>query len=668
MSNTITAYFKGRVGVCESLYQYDYGMVLVLDGIELDPAFEAYYETSNSEEAIPVIGQNNRVAVPNDCLSRSGKVTLHIPVHEGQNDSEVEYIVSFKVIGRARPVDDGDTSQLKTAISQAIALLQHPNAVLDKKLNNLNSRKVNKPVDDSNLPYNGQPGQMLRTKGDGTTEWVDVGLPTNDQTAEAVAAWLNEHPEATSSVQDGSLTETKFSDELRLKTLNDYVTPEMYGAKGDGVTDDIESIRSAIASGKPVYFGKSYYISEPITLTNGATLIGGETYGYKINIKTSTGAFILNDDVRAVTIKGLHFEAQEDDETFFDFTANSARHIHMDGIRVDGYSTGINVKGTMWDCSFKNMRFESSVTSTDFYVETGHNCFNNLFESVYFGNGGIIEVNNYSGTFINCNFGLFQDNQVRFTGKTNILFISCNFECEQFLTNAIPVRFGTGRFTIEGCSFVENGDSSSAMIRTSSSTWLLKITNSIISNKSNANEMGILPTNYIEAAFPGSIQVDDHGISSVEYSGAYKPFSPVYPFGIPKSSDSRAYPRSTMRFNPELNEIQYTPDGTNWIDALGNTENDSTVIGLPNGWYLEFGQVTVNGSGVSTIQYARQRDGYVFVSIPETEETTDIISRIDVNDRAGTYCVVRHLMYNRNDHTWEPNNKSFKYYWAKISR
>lgn len=123
MSNTITAYFKGRVGVCESVYQYDTGMVLVLDGIDLGEAFVAYFDVSGAEDAIPAIGQEDRVAIPNSCLTTSGNVTVHIPINEGENDSEVEYVVTFRVIGRARPVDDV-TSADQSVIAQAIALVR----------------------------------------------------------------------------------------------------------------------------------------------------------------------------------------------------------------------------------------------------------------------------------------------------------------------------------------------------------------------------------------------------------------------------------------------------------------------------------------------------------------------------------------------------------------
>lgn len=73
------------------------------------------------------------------------------------------------------------------------------------------------------------------------------------------------------TVQDGSLTESKFSDALKMSAINDYVTPEMFGAVGDGVTDDTQAIQDAIDTGKNVYFGNKAYGTSGITISNYAT-------------------------------------------------------------------------------------------------------------------------------------------------------------------------------------------------------------------------------------------------------------------------------------------------------------------------------------------------------------------------------------------------------------
>lgn len=87
--------------------------------------------------------------------------------------------------------------------------------------------------DKVDLPSNGYgtSGKVLRSTGTGT-EWTTVGQPTDAQTAEAVTDWLNEHPEATTSVQDDSITESKLH-------LNSVTTPKIQdGAVTDNKTAD----------------------------------------------------------------------------------------------------------------------------------------------------------------------------------------------------------------------------------------------------------------------------------------------------------------------------------------------------------------------------------------------------------------------------------------------
>lgn len=127
--------------------------------------------------------------------------------------------------------------------------------------------KTNIPLDDNGLPDNGNDGQLLRSKGNGLTEWSNVGQPTDEQTAQAVSDWLDAHPEATTTVQDGSLTLPKFKPgELP------FVTPEQYGAIGDGVTDDTQAWQDAVDSGFNVIATKSVYKCGQINVTENITI------------------------------------------------------------------------------------------------------------------------------------------------------------------------------------------------------------------------------------------------------------------------------------------------------------------------------------------------------------------------------------------------------------
>ena len=64
----------------------------------------------------------------------------------------------------------------------------------------------------------GTAGQLLHLKEDGGTEWTTQGTPTDAQVGTAVSAWLDAHPEATTTVEDGAISRAKLNDDLKAKT------------------------------------------------------------------------------------------------------------------------------------------------------------------------------------------------------------------------------------------------------------------------------------------------------------------------------------------------------------------------------------------------------------------------------------------------------------------
>ena len=138
-----------------------------------------------------------------------------------------------------------------------------------------------------------------------------------------------------------------------------YTTPEVFGAKGDGVTDDTDAIKATIAGadGKPILFSqKTYIISDSLELPNNATLIGNKTI---IKNTDDTILNIINASGKSnITIKGIDFDYNSsvmgpDGVTFVwldgVLTFSDCTNVLLEGLKIHGmrYSqSGIIIQGS----------------------------------------------------------------------------------------------------------------------------------------------------------------------------------------------------------------------------------------------------------------------------------------------------------------------------------
>lgn len=74
------------------------------------------------------------------------------------------------------------------------------------------AKKISFPNDGADF---GNSGDQLRSLGDGGVEWAAPGMPTYEQTEQAISDWLDAHPEATTTVADGAITDAKLNDALK---------------------------------------------------------------------------------------------------------------------------------------------------------------------------------------------------------------------------------------------------------------------------------------------------------------------------------------------------------------------------------------------------------------------------------------------------------------------
>jgi hypothetical protein len=109
--------------VTNALWQYDYGQVLQISGVELPETFEVHLCNRGNNATITQIGQNYQVSIPDEFLTNPTWIDAYIFLHSGLDDGETVYSISIPVSVRPMPTDDEPTPEEQSAITQAIAAL-----------------------------------------------------------------------------------------------------------------------------------------------------------------------------------------------------------------------------------------------------------------------------------------------------------------------------------------------------------------------------------------------------------------------------------------------------------------------------------------------------------------------------------------------------------------
>lgn len=309
--------------------------------------------------------------------------------------------------------------------------------------------KLNEDIVEKTNSLKEDLGNKQNLNTDAKTNLVNAINEVNDRflapVADAVKDWLDKHPEATTTVQDKSLTDSKFTDKLKLQTLKDYVTPEMFGAIGDGVTDDTEAIVSALNSGIVVFLkDKIYRITNDIQIKSGNVLLGGKilldgaTLICSQENKNDRNGFLLDDITIIVdddsvksaikvsrcfsgTITGVTIKAKTEYlnskwngiDVISNSSDNGVLFLNIDTCRIMGAKIGLNVSvindGYITSCVFDKIIIES-FTEIAISVQ-GANAFSNNFTNFNVDDNfssnhdryGIYTLNNAGNTFENFN-------------------------------------------------------------------------------------------------------------------------------------------------------------------------------------------------------------------------------------------------------------------------
>lgn len=186
-------------------------------------------------------------------------------------------------------VKKGDTIKAQTTIEQDTQIKLN-----EENIEALSNGKIAEPKSD------GTNGQVLTTDGNGGRTWKTIAAADPAVIGEAVSDWLTDHPEATTTVADGSITEQKLASSVAQKVnavtqLSDEI---------DGMQDDIEEIAESVK------IASTNLISGPIT--SGYYWTNGYNESSSYN---NTGYFEVESG-KTITLQYGNPEAQSPTRTF----------------------------------------------------------------------------------------------------------------------------------------------------------------------------------------------------------------------------------------------------------------------------------------------------------------------------------------------------------------
>lgn len=221
------------------------------------------------------------------------------------------------------------------------------------------------------------------------------------------------------------------------KIIDVGVSVKDFGAKGDGVTDDLQAFKDAVASGGVINVPEgTYLLSNAVTLPSNTRLVGVGTL--KVRSEDSNTKVLIMDNAENVEVVGLSFDGHFSGNnttslpeiTFQSFIrAQYCTNISFRGCKFTNlFSTCLqffDTKGIVVDnCRFSKMR---TVYTSNFFVSVGgsssdYRITNNSFEQpvnfipVEGHSNGAIALAGTSGTSV-VTSGLIQGNFFQRTGR-----------------------------------------------------------------------------------------------------------------------------------------------------------------------------------------------------------------------------------------------------------
>lgn len=250
----------------------------------------------------------------------------------------------------------------------------------------------------------------------------------------------------------------------RIADLRTYVTPQMYGAVGDGTADDTEAFLAASQTGETIIIPDgTYLVSAPISLSVNVFGLGRPTI--KSNTEIDCIFHLTKGEeekyITGVTFSGMNIIGENCDSAI---KMTNVRNCKFSNLRITNSNNAITLVQNCWANIFDNCVFYNNVNGI-YGVASTVNLETTNFENCYFGtNENAILTNDFQGCFFHGGWFEFNQNCIRLICHQNVAqnaFIGVDFEFNPIIIHTTyfdETVSPTMRFTFDSCSFASDSD------------------------------------------------------------------------------------------------------------------------------------------------------------------------------------------------------------------
>lgn len=358
------------------------------------------------------------------------KITVHNTDTDAHND--IRELVK-ELTSRLNALADSDDTTLDQ-LSEIVSYIKYNKSLIEGVttnkvdvsdiVNNLTSNNANKPL-------SAKQGRVLKTMINAIT--IPEKLPNPNAlsiTANGITKTYDGSEVVTIDIPSGSADNNG-------GTNHYYVTPEQFGAVGDGYNDDTNAFLQAIQSEKPIVCKPytTYYFKNPIILPN---LTNINLYGNNCTLKNFALKINVNDDETSwnsgesypqpeSTIKNVLFDNIE-----MDYCIKTGIPLKLQNIKFNNYGSCLKNYGPYMDYMVLDNIIIVYHTGTEYAIDLAYLGDQHVFKEVHC--IGDFSTDNFANKFIRisgCNSAKFENcilNGFVDIYDSTVIFDSCHME------------------------------------------------------------------------------------------------------------------------------------------------------------------------------------------------------------------------------------------------